>query len=187
MCHSYWTRTFKGLPEQVADVREFIRRIVGDVDGINDIVLVASELAGNAIRHSASGDAGGSFVVQVVAFSDAWHVRVDDQGDPRHFKLQDAGEEDEAGRGLPVVSALARAWGVIGDNAGRAVWAEVSFPKDDVGLVLGDDFGREGVKHLDYAAGRVVRSGFGYFGYTAHCEEAQNSRALGSSRPRRTS
>lgn len=57
MCHSYWVRTFKGQPEEVADVREFVRRVIGDVDGVDDVVLVVSELAGNAIRHSASGDA----------------------------------------------------------------------------------------------------------------------------------
>jgi len=36
------------------------------------------------------------------------------------------------GRGLPVVAALARAWGVIGDSTGRTVWAEIPYPMDDM-------------------------------------------------------
>jgi len=132
MCHSYSTRTFQGLPEQVADVREFVCRVIGDVDGVDDVVLVASELAANAIQHSASGEAGGSFMVQVVEFSGAWHIRVDDQGDPHHFEPESVREDDEAGRGLPVVAALSIAWGVIGDSSGRTVWADIPYPKDDI-------------------------------------------------------
>lgn len=136
MCSSYWTRTFDGLPEQVAEVREFVRRIVGDlVDGADDVELVASELAANAIRHSASGNPGGYFVVQVAAFSDAWHVRVTDQGSLGSPTPMDAEEADETGRGLAVVIALTRAWGVIGGSAGhRTVWAEVPFPEDDIAV-----------------------------------------------------
>ncbi|WP_190276676.1 ATP-binding protein [Catenulispora acidiphila] len=131
MCHSYWTRSFKGLPEQVADVRELIRWVIGDVDGADDVVLVASELAANAIRHSASGDLGGSLALQVAAFSDAWHVRLTDQGGRTNPTWEPA-DDDEAGRGLPVVMALSRAWGVIGGSTGRTVWAEIPYPKDDV-------------------------------------------------------
>lgn len=132
MCHSYSTRTFQGLPERVADVREYIRRVVGDVDGVDDVELVASELAANAIQHSASGSPGGRFVVQVVEFSDAWHIRVDDQGGLTHLGPEDAEDTDEAGRGLQVVEALCRAWGVIENSAGKTVWAEITYPADDI-------------------------------------------------------
>ena len=131
MCYSYWTRTFEGLPEHVADVREFIGRVIGDVDGVDDVVLVASELSANAIRHSLSGNPGGSFAVQVVAFTDCWHVRVDDMGASSGPKPERAEDTDETGRGLPVVAALSRAWGTFGNGAGRTVWAEIAFPEDE--------------------------------------------------------
>src|SRR5947209_5642797 len=109
MCRSYWVTTWEGVPERLADIRQYLRHILGDVDGGNDVVLVASELAANAIRHSKSGSAGGSFVLQVAAFTDCWHVRVDDQGGPGSPMLEDAEDTDETGRGLPMVAALARA------------------------------------------------------------------------------
>lgn len=132
MSHSYSILKFDGLPERLADVREQVRRIVGDVDGVDDVVLVASELAGNAIRHTMSGAPGGSFVLELAEFQDAWHVRVTDQGGLTSPTSGTAADGDETGRGLPVVIALARAWGVIGDSTGRAVWAEVPFPEDAI-------------------------------------------------------
>jgi serine/threonine-protein kinase RsbW len=132
MCHSYWVTTWDGAPERVADVRQYLRDTLGDVDGVDDVVLVASELAGNAIRHSRSGELGGSYELQVVALSDAWHVRIDDQGSRRNSDLKATKHTDETGRGLPVVAALARAWGTFGGSAGRTVWAEIAYPRDDV-------------------------------------------------------
>lgn len=161
MCHSYSTRTFPGLPEQVGDVRAFIRRVVGDVDGVEDVVLVASELAANAIRHSASGNPGGRFVVQVVEFSDAWHVRVDDQGNKSSPALTHPEEDDEAGRGLPVVAALSRAWGVIEDSRGRTVWVDIPYPDD---AVVAEFYEDEAARVLEQAAlSGVVQSPAGHF------------------------
>lgn len=125
---SYWATTFDGLPERLSDVRQHALKVLGDVPGIDDVVLVISELAANAIRHSVSGDPGGSFTLHLVEFADAWHVRVEDMGGPSSPKPGRPDDDEEAGRGLPVVAALARAWGVVGDQNGRAVWAEVAFP-----------------------------------------------------------
>jgi anti-sigma regulatory factor (Ser/Thr protein kinase) len=133
MCHSYWITTWDGVPEQLSELRQYLHQTLGDeADGVDDVVLVVSELATNAIRHSASGEPGGSYELQVVSLSDAWHVRVEDQGSPNLPSPRDAEDGDEAGRGLPVVAALARAWGVIGDSNGRTVWAEIPYPADDV-------------------------------------------------------
>ena len=132
MCHSYWVTTWDGLPERLADVRQYLRDTLGDVDGVDDVVLVASELAGNAIRHSRSGEPGGTFTLQVAAFTDCWYVRVDDEGGASNPEPAKPGDADESGRGLPVISALARAWGTFGSSGGRTMWAEVAYPRDDV-------------------------------------------------------
>src|SRR5262249_51157238 len=93
-----------------------------------------SELAGNAVVHTASGAPGGQFVVHLAAFADRWQVRVDDAGSPTEpHVVVDAIDEDtdwdhESGRGLAMVAAISRSWGVLGDRRARAVWAEIPYP-----------------------------------------------------------
>jgi hypothetical protein len=79
---SYWSRSFPGLAECLAEVRQFTQMVLGDGPGSDLVVLAVSELAGNAIVHTASGEPGGQFVVHLAAFADRWQVRVDDQGAP---------------------------------------------------------------------------------------------------------
>lgn len=134
---SYWSRSFDGLPECVSDVREYTRKVVGDSNGADLVELVASELAGNAIRHSESGEPGGQFTLHLADLRNRWQVRVDDEGGvtvPRVCEaspiesLEDLdrfGDEVEAGRGLAMVAAVSSDWGVLGDQAARAVWAEI--------------------------------------------------------------
>jgi hypothetical protein len=45
--------------------------------------------------------------------------------------LDALGEDVEAGRGLTLVAALSSAWGVLGDQTGRAVWVEILIPRKD--------------------------------------------------------
>ena len=133
---SYWSRSFPGLAECLADVRRFTEMVVGDKPGAELLVLAASELAGNAIQHTASGDPGGQFVVHIAAFADRWQVRVDDAGSPSvpHIPARDGTELDEddweaeCGRGLALVAAVSHKWGVLGDKYSRAVWAEIPYP-----------------------------------------------------------
>ncbi|MFL6113136.1 MAG: ATP-binding protein [Catenulispora sp.] len=136
---SYWSRSFPGRAECLAEVRQFTQMVLGDVPGSDLVVLAVSELAGNAIVHTASGEPGGQFVVHLAAFADRWQVRVDDEGsptDPRIVVTGDGDGEDgetdwgaEAGRGLAMVNAVSRKWGVLGDHYARAVWAEIPYPE----------------------------------------------------------
>ena len=135
---SSWSRNFEGLPEHLTEVREFTRFVAGDRDGADLMEMVASELAGNAIQHSESGGPGGKFTLQVVDYQDRWRVRVVDEGGPRmpHVcaptsiesaeDLDKLGDEVEAGRGLAMVAAVSSAWGVLGDQNSRVVWADIS-------------------------------------------------------------
>lgn len=137
---TYWSRSFDGIPECVPEVREHTRKLLGGCRGADVVELVASELAGNAIRHSDSGEPGGRFTVHLATFADRWQVRVDDEGGQRvpHIcqqlpiesveDLDYFGTEVEAGRGLALVAAVSSAWGVLGGHAARAVWAEIVMP-----------------------------------------------------------
>jgi anti-sigma regulatory factor (Ser/Thr protein kinase) len=120
---SYVSIYFPGEAVYLSEVRRFTAKVLGDVPGVDDVVQIASELAANAILHTASGEEGGTFTLHLATFSDRWQVRVDDQGGETFPSVCTAGEDDGAGRGLAVVAALSRCWGVLGDSYSRAVWA----------------------------------------------------------------
>ncbi|MEZ0107916.1 anti-sigma regulatory factor (Ser/Thr protein kinase) [Catenulispora sp. EB89] len=126
---SHYSLTLPGSTECVHEARVWVRKTLGEDPGVDDVVLVASELATNAVRHSASGRPGGTFTLHLSAFIDRWHVRVDDAGGlnvPRIQSVDD--DQDEAGRGLAMVAGLSLRWGVFGDYHARGVWAEIPIP-----------------------------------------------------------
>jgi anti-sigma regulatory factor (Ser/Thr protein kinase) len=122
---SYFSIYFPGDREYLSEVRRWTAAVVGDKSRADDVVQVVSELAANAIQHTASGDAGGLFILHLATFTNRWHVRVDDQGGPTVPVVMTTTNEAEAGRGLAVVAALTSDWGVLGDKYARGVWAEV--------------------------------------------------------------
>jgi anti-sigma regulatory factor (Ser/Thr protein kinase) len=137
---SYWSRSFPGLAENLAEVRQFTQMVLGDSPGAEVVVLAVSELAGNAIVHTASGAPDGQFVVHLAAFADRWKVRVDDEGSSTEPHVvvdgidEDAEWDCESGRGLAMVAAISQKWGVLGDGCARAVWAEIPYPVQTTGI-----------------------------------------------------
>ena len=122
-----WSKEFPGRPECLAEARRFACAVLGDCEAAHTVALVADELAGNAIKHTASGLPGGEFVLRLVRYANRCVVRVDDQGGPLTPALRAAGDEDEFGRGLSIVDRLSARWGVDGDENARSVWAEITF------------------------------------------------------------
>ena len=123
-----WSRLFPGRPEQVAQARLFTRSVLAGRPEAGTAELVVSELATNAVRHSASGGQGGSFVVSVLARPDGVLVGVDDLGsasEPEARAADSAGPR-ESGMGLVLVAALAKEWGTARTAAGWRVWAELA-------------------------------------------------------------
>lgn len=84
--------------------------------------LMASELVANALRHSHSRP-----VTLRLVRSDTLLCEVDDD-DHELPTLLSAGPGDEFGRGLRVVSALAREWGSSRTAAGKSVRFELTLP-----------------------------------------------------------
>ncbi|MFI6209368.1 ATP-binding protein [Streptomyces sp. NPDC051041] len=120
-----WCRAFPGLAEQVAQARHFVASMIVEGGPVDDAVLVVSELATNAVRHSRSGSAGGWFLV-IVGFGDGLvRIEVVDQGGESAPHLCDATSQEESGRGLLLIASCAKDWGVKNWPDGRSVWAEL--------------------------------------------------------------
>ncbi|MYV39859.1 ATP-binding protein [Streptomyces sp. SID1328] len=121
-----WCRAFPGLAEEVAHARHFVASLTAQLGAVDDAVLIVSELATNAVRHSLSGSAHGWFLVVVGFSDDLVRIEVIDQGGDREPHLCDATSQEEGGRGLLLIAGCAKDWGVKNWPDGRSVWAEVA-------------------------------------------------------------
>lgn len=114
------------LGAQVAEARRRLRALLSewgvDEDMCSDAGLVLSELFTNAVRHSDSE----KIVCGLRLTREALRLEVADEGrgttEPR---TREATTDEEGGRGLLLVGALSRTWGVHSctDGRGRVVWA----------------------------------------------------------------
>lgn len=118
-----FSRYFLGSAPSITEARRFVTALLRGWPAVNEAELIVSELATNAIRHSASGRFGGRFLVSVQAHTDRLWVGVLDEGGPSSPRLFRPHPEGEGGRGLLLVASLAVDWGVWGDEHGRTVWA----------------------------------------------------------------
>jgi len=122
--------------------RRFVSQALGPdlaADVVDSVSLVASELVTNAVLH-----AGTPVRLWLIRTGeDSVRIEVADQSpdppSPRHYS-----DDSATGRGLVLVGALARRWGVDVSDAGggKTVWAEVSTGPDDRGP--GRSTGRRG-------------------------------------------
>jgi anti-sigma regulatory factor (Ser/Thr protein kinase) len=97
---------------------------------IDTALLLLSELVTNSVRHSRSGQPGGTVTVVVCAGSDGVLIQVRDGGGPAEPRLLNAGRSGavaaEHGYGLLLVSALAHNWGTMTTRSGRVTWCRVT-------------------------------------------------------------
>jgi anti-sigma regulatory factor (Ser/Thr protein kinase) len=111
--------TFHGRAEEAARVRREIAGFLNDCPRAADIVLIAHELAANAILHSRSR--GGSFAVRCELSPEAVRVEIQDMGGPWRTR-----KDDDRPHGLDIVQALTgpAGWGIerTPDDS-RIVWA----------------------------------------------------------------
>ncbi|MGI5421545.1 ATP-binding protein [Actinomadura luteofluorescens] len=118
-----WRRSFPGGPEQARNARRFVGCLLDGCPFLDDVLLAADELVVNALRHSKSGQVGGSFSIEIVRDGGLVAVSVTDQGGPGEPAALDAAELAESGRGLRTISLTAASWGWHGNGEGRTVTA----------------------------------------------------------------
>jgi serine/threonine-protein kinase RsbW len=107
--------TVRHAPASAGEIRRQLGADLADAGVpktvIADATLVASELVGNAVRYAAPLP-GGVLEVSWAVETEFVRLRVSDGGGPSVPARYDAGPEDVRGRGLAIVAALARDWGV---------------------------------------------------------------------------
>jgi serine phosphatase RsbU (regulator of sigma subunit)/anti-sigma regulatory factor (Ser/Thr protein kinase) len=117
----------------VSKVRTFVGdevRGLGRDDLVDDAVLVASELATNAMLHAA-----GIAAVRVSGVPDGVRIEVHDRRQvPPRMGL---GTPDAmTGRGLHLVAALSARWAAEPTEDGKMVWAELSGPRPNTSAAV---------------------------------------------------
>jgi anti-sigma regulatory factor (Ser/Thr protein kinase) len=110
-------------PSSPSAAREFVSECLvswGLEDSVDSVCLVVDELVTNSVKHARTPVA-----VSVAHRSDRIIINVEDAStaDPRPDML--AGPMDEDGRGLRLVSYVAREWGCTRLPDGKRVWAEI--------------------------------------------------------------
>jgi serine phosphatase RsbU (regulator of sigma subunit) len=120
---------------QLSRVRAFVAeelRALGRDELIDDAVLVASELASNALLH-AQGIAG----VNVTEHADAVRIEVHDRTRVPPLMARQS-VEAMTGRGLRLVASLSRDWGSEPTPEGKVVWADLSESEESSALTSQD-------------------------------------------------
>ena len=125
-----WEKAYAGLPATVSQVRRDVRAVLGPCPAVvaDDVELVVSELAGNAIRHSRSGEPGGAYAVRISHLVTekvpyVW-VEVVDQGS----SSWDGTLRAEPAHGLAVVRQLSTFTGSDSEPDGqRVVFARLDY------------------------------------------------------------
>ena len=115
--------TLPALNVSVAAARRTVTALCGPA-GLTELydtaALLTSEVVTNAVLH-------GDGTVQVRAHTRGGRLRVEvqDDGDSAPVLQKKAQAEDEGGRGLALVAALADTWGVEQVPGGKYVWFEL--------------------------------------------------------------
>jgi hypothetical protein len=118
-----YQRTYPGRADQVSQVRREIARHLSGRPAAEDAVLIASELAANAIIHTQSR--GSTFTIRCHASPGQVRIEVEDLGGP--WRPRQGGDRPH---GLDIVQALTGPgqWGTQpSGTGGRIVWARLTW------------------------------------------------------------
>lgn len=119
-------RRLDGVPGSVAQARRFAIGTLVDLpdDIVNDVEVMVSELATNALVHAAT-----SFAVTIDRHEHQIYVEVTDAGVGIPTR-RSPGETEPHGRGLTIVEELSDQWGTVPNagEVGKSVWFTLNLP-----------------------------------------------------------
>ena len=117
-------RVFSGSTDQIAQARDFTRRVLAPCPVLDEAILLASELAANAVAHTVTGS-GGHFDVTIYRDETLVVIAVRDEGSDDAPAARPLDEMAEDGRGLGLVELIADRWGHCGNEHGRTIWLQL--------------------------------------------------------------
>lgn len=111
-------------PAQVRRLRDLLRRLLAswrieDAVESDDVLLLATEVTANAIRHART-----EAIAAIRYLGDRLRIEVTDRSSVLPQR-RSAGTAAESGRGMHLVEALASEWGVDATTVGKRVWFDV--------------------------------------------------------------
>jgi GAF domain-containing protein/PAS domain-containing protein len=137
-------------PDSAGAGRRFLQETLAGwdcpADVIKQAIQVGAELLTNAILH-----AGTPFTVEVSYAEGVARVSVRDYS-PAMAAVRRHRLDATTGRGLDLVGALSRRWGVAALPDGKVVWAEVDGQPHDEGVQTGQDQIFDAVQPIRFAA-----------------------------------
>ena len=116
-------RRFEPKPKNVRAAREFVAgalRSQGFAGDADVVLLLASELVTNAVRHAAT-----PFVIRVDVDAGKVRVAVIDEDVEHPPEVRHPGPDETNGRGLLLVDQLASVWGSDRAGTSKTVWFTV--------------------------------------------------------------
>ena len=108
-------RDFQPDPPSARAVRRFVSEALAGSSHLDDVILTASELASNVIRHAHT-----PYTVRVEHDEDLIRLEISD-GSSIVPAIEDLAASQ---RGLRVVTATSDNWGIEGTDNGKTIWAE---------------------------------------------------------------
>lgn len=112
-----------GDPTSAREARAFIRMALHEhVNAaiLHDALLLASELVSNVIRH-----AGTPLTLSLELHRGYLRMTVTDGALPFEAPPNGHSDEEESGRGMGIIAAISRSWGVGATPIGKSIWAEL--------------------------------------------------------------
>jgi hypothetical protein len=116
------------VPKAVPEVRRAVRDHVGT--SCDDIQLCASELLTNVINHLGEGT---PVSLRLAHENGCTRLEVSDPDPHSWLILRQATGDEESGRGLALLDAVALRWGVDRSPGGKTVWCELPGCAQDAG------------------------------------------------------
>lgn len=121
---TFYCRERRSIPV----VRKFTRKALAEWEceaRADDVLLCVTELATNALRHGVPPGRGFKVHIYLERVENMIRVELHDSGDGEVRPADGVpGADEEGGRGLLLVAAVADKWGVGERNPGKVVWCE---------------------------------------------------------------
>jgi hypothetical protein len=128
----HWAASVLSDPHSLADPRALSDpRFAGEIELVDVVVLLVSELVTNAIQAAGLMRASAKPRVWLSIVRSAEQIRLEVHDSamvavPATIETCRRREDDESGRGLEVISALATDWGWQPEPCGKVVWCELA-------------------------------------------------------------